>query len=109
MKVSATTMRLALGTLLVTLLAACGPLPRPGVGVVWVRVGPPEPRREVIVERERPGPDFIWITGYYRWDGAAYAWAPGRWERRPHARATWVQGRWYHEHRGWYWVDGHWR
>ena len=101
--------RLALAALLVLPAVGCVVLPPPGEGVVWVRVGPPPRREEVIVERERPGPEFVWINGYYRWDGAVYAWVPGRWERPPRARAVWVTGRWYHERRGWYWVEGHWR
>lgn len=108
MRVTTAAFRLALLAGLVGIIA-CAPLPPPGAGVVWVRVGPPPPRREVVIERDRPGPEFIWISGYYRWDGGAYGWVPGRWERRPHTRAAWVPGRWYHEHRGWYWVEGHWR
>jgi len=99
--------RLALAALLLSSVAACVPLPPPGETAVWVRIGPPEPRREVIVEQ--PGPEYFWIAGYYRWDGGVYAWVPGRWERRPRERAVWVSGRWYHERRGWYWVEGHWR
>ena len=100
-------MKRMIAVLLVTFAAGCIPLPAPGAGVVWIRLGPPEPRREVIVES--PGPDYLWITGYYRWDGAVYAWVPGRWEPRPRPRAVWVSGRWYHERRGWYWIEGHWR
>jgi hypothetical protein len=42
---------------------------------VVVRVGPPP----VIVERPIPrsGPRYVWLAGYYRWDGARYIWAPG--------------------------------
>ena len=100
--------RLALAALLAVSAAGCA-LPPPGEGVVWVRLGPPPPRREVIIETERPGPEFVWVTGYYRWDGVVYAWVPGHWDRPPRPRAVWVTGRWYHERRGWYWVEGHWR
>src|SRR5262249_26678615 len=101
--------RLTIAAVIVAIATGCVPLPAPGAGVVWVRFGPPEPRHEVVVVEDRPGPDYIWVAGYYRWDGAVYAWTPGRWERPPRARAVWVTGRWYHERRGWYWVEGHWR
>jgi len=92
----------AAGLLLVT---ACPPPPPPGV--VYVRTAPPVAQIEVV--GTAPGPDFIWIRGYHRWDGGAYVWVPGRWVPRPHARAVWVDGHWIHHHNGWYWQDGHWR
>jgi hypothetical protein len=76
-------------------------------GRLYVRIGPPAP----IVEARTvaPGPGYVWVPGYYRWDGARYAWATGRWERPPRARARWVAGHWAHERGGWYFVEGHWR
>jgi len=49
------------------------------------------------------------VPGYYRYDGRAYVWVGGRYERPPRARARWVAGHWQQERRGWFWVDGHWR
>ncbi len=74
---------------------------------VYVNVPPPP----VVVESRgvAPGRNYVWIGGFHRWDGRAYGWVPGRWERRPRARAVWVPGRWARHHRGWYWVDGRWR
>jgi len=82
-----------------------------GVGTVCaeviVRVGPPRP----LVERRpvRPGRDFVWIAGYHRWDGRAFVWVPGRWERPPRRHAAWVPYHWVHRHRGWVLVGGRWR
>jgi len=74
---------------------------------VYVRIGPPP------VRVEHPGPppgrDFVWIRGHHQWDGRAYVWVPGRYERIPHAHAVWVDGRWRRTPRGWVWVEGHWR
>jgi YXWGXW repeat-containing protein len=74
---------------------------------VYVRVGPPA--RVVEVRTAAPGPRYVWVEGYHRWDGRAYAWVPGRWVVPPRARAVWVPARWVHERRGWYFVPGHWR
>jgi hypothetical protein len=27
------------------------------------------------------GPGFIWVRGYWRWDGVRHVWQKGRWER----------------------------
>jgi WXXGXW repeat (2 copies) len=74
---------------------------------VFVRVGPPAP----IVEYRSvaPGSRYVWVPGYYRWDGYGYGWAPGRWVVPPRARAVWVAPRWAHSRHGWYVVGGYWR
>jgi len=76
-------------------------------GRVYVRVGPPAPIVEARVVA--PGPGYVWVAGYHAWNGRAYAWVPGRWERPPRARAVWVPAHWQRERRGWYLVEGHWR
>jgi hypothetical protein len=74
---------------------------------VIVHVRPPRPIVETRVVS--PGPGYVWIGGYHRWDGRAYVWAPGRWERPPRAHARWVRHRWVHRHGGWVLVEGRWR
>ena len=74
---------------------------------VVVRIAPP---RAVIERRTRPpGRDYVWVSGYHRWDSNAYAWSPGRWEQRPRPRARWVSHRWKHHKGGWVLMEGHWR
>jgi hypothetical protein len=90
--------------LALTLLASCVAAPAPGV--VYVRTAPPPIQSEVLLVS--PGPDYVWIRGYHRWENTAYVWVPGRWERRPHATAKWVDGRWHHDSHGWYYIDGRW-
>lgn len=75
---------------------------------VYVRIGPPAAVVEARVAA--PGPHHVWIAGYHRWDGNAYAWVPGRWELPPAHYSAWVAGHWsHHASNGWYWVEGHWR
>ena len=76
------------------------------VGQVYVRVGPPPPRREVVPRPPRPG--WVWRPGYNRWDGRSYVWVPGSYAAPPYARARWVPGHWRNTPRGYIWVDGHW-
>ena len=74
---------------------------------VYVHVGPPAPVVETRVVA--PGPGYVWVGGYHRWDGARYVWVPGRWAHPPHAHAVWVHPHWVHNSHGWYAVDGRWR
>jgi hypothetical protein len=55
-----------------------------------------------------PGPEYVWIEGYWGWHGR-WIWEPGRWAVRPHPNARWEAGHWEHGHRGYYWREGHWR
>jgi len=96
--------RLALAVALVA-LAACYYGPPSGAVIVGAR--PPAYRVEVV--GVAPGPEFVWVGGYWAWGGAEYTWVPGRWVARPYARAAWVPGRWRSARHGWFWEPGHWR
>ncbi len=104
-------MRTSIRTLMlgaaVAALAACVPLAPPDAVFISARFGPPPPRYEVV--GYAPGPDFIWIRGYWDWEGVNYVWVPGRWERRPYPQAMWVPDRWRRSSQGWYRETGHWR
>jgi len=76
-------------------------------GRLYVRVGPPAPIVETRIGA--PGPGYMWLPGFYRWEGRNYVWVPGRWDRPPRARATWVPAHWARDRRGWYFVEGRWR
>ena len=100
--------RTVVGALLVSATIAASPACAAPRGRLYVRVGPPAPIVETRIVA--PGSDYIWLTGYHTWNGSAYVWVPGRWDRPPRARARYVPGRWVHEGRhGWYFVGGHWR
>jgi len=74
---------------------------------IVVRIAPPR----VVVERRPPPPSrsHVWISGYQRWDGNAYAWNAGRWEQPPRPGQRWVAHHWVHRNGGWVMVEGHWR
>jgi hypothetical protein len=74
---------------------------------IVVKTKPPATR----VERRppRPSPKHVWIGGYHKWDGRAYAWEPGRWEVPPREHAVWVAPKWQHSNDGYTFVEGRWR
>ena len=74
---------------------------------VFVRFGPPPPRREVMIRR--PGPRYVWVPGYYRWSAGRYAWSRGYWVVPPRGRAAWVPGHWAPRRGGYGWNGGYWR
>ena len=70
---------------------------------------PPPPRHEVVVESARPGPDYIWVAGYWGGEPGHYAWVAGHWDRPPRHGSVWVAPRWERDHDGRYhMVKGEW-
>jgi hypothetical protein len=74
---------------------------------VVVRIAPPH----AVVETRgaQPSRNHVWVSGYHRWDGNAYAWSPGRWEQPPQPHRRWVAHQWVRRGGGWVLVEGHWR
>ncbi len=67
---------------------------------------PPPPPEAVPVS---PGPNYVWVAGYHRWNGRSYDWQRGHYEPRPRANAQYVAAHWEKRGRGHAWVDGHWQ
>jgi hypothetical protein len=84
--------------------------------VIGIRIGAPPPPRVVAVFPEQPGPEFVWIDGYWYPVGGHYRWHEGYWSRPPYEGAYWVgprhdgerfyagywdgdHGRWEHDHK----------
>jgi|SRR5579862_234625 len=70
---------------------------------VGIRIGPPPPARVIRVPRS-PGPEYIWVGGYWYPVGNRYRWHDGYWTRPPYAGARWVAP----HHDGERFFDGYW-
>ncbi|MES2072152.1 MAG: hypothetical protein V4488_17485 [Pseudomonadota bacterium] len=71
-----------------------------------VTVAPPAPRVEVV--RNAPGPNHVWIGGYWQWSGGQHNWVAGHWEAR-RAGYFWVPGHWLRVGNGWRFSGGYWQ
>lgn len=69
---------------------------------------PPPPRHEVIVERERPSRNHVWVAGYWANHHGRHEWVAGHWELPPHGRTVWIAPRWEKRDRGYVFIDGYW-
>jgi hypothetical protein len=77
--------------------------------VITVPQPPPPLRKEIMLERNRPSRDHVWIAGYWEWRDDKHAWVAGHWEVPPHPRAVWVPPRWDHRPEGYVFIDGSWK
>ena len=71
---------------------------------IGIRIGPPPAPRVVAFRPASPGPDFMWVEGYWYPVGAHYKWHEGFWARPPYAGARWIGPR----HDGERFFDGYW-
>ena len=78
--------------LLTALLLASGSLLTAQVSV-GVRIGPPPSPRVMRIQPRQPGPDYIFVQGYWYPQGNHYRWHEGYWTRAPFAGARWVEPR----------------
>lgn len=88
-------------------LSGCvvAPAQSPYVRVEPVLVAPPPPRVEVVSVAPYPG--YIWIGGYWTWQGRGHQWMPGHWEA-PRAGYRWEPHRWEQQGREWREHPGRW-
>ena len=87
--------------LAVVLLAAGSVFGQVSIGI---RIGPPPPPRVVRVRPVAPGPDYVWIDGYWYADGRHWRWHNGYWTRPPYAGARWIGPR----YEGQQFYNGYW-
>jgi len=104
----------AAGWMLVISFASASGLPNPplppvpDIDVHIVRLAPPAPRNEIIVESSRPAPEHVWVSGDWHWNGREWIWIGGRWDRPPIERSVWIRASYRHRHGHWEYVPGHW-
>ena len=76
-----------------------------GLAAAQPRVGPPPPRAEA--PTLQPSPDYVWITGFWKWTGINYDWVDGRWIKAKKGK-VWVPGAWEQVGARWVWKPGKW-
>lgn len=55
-----------------------------------IHIGQPPPPRAYSAA-PRPGPDFVWVEGYWYPQGRQYVWHDAYWTRPPYEDAYWVE------------------
>lgn len=103
-------MRIAriLGLLFISLGLLAIPVPsRAQVAVgISVRIGPPV--LPVYVQPICPGPNYIWIPGYWAYSDDGYFWVPGTWVIAPEPGLLWTPGYWAWDDGFYFWHAGYW-
>ena len=94
--------RNALGAVLA--IAALGmPIVSSADKIIVIERAPPAPREEVVVTRR----GYVWVPGYWRWDGRRHVWVKGHLVRARRGY-HWTPHRWEERDKRWRFEIGHW-
>ena len=74
---------------------------------VVVSVGIAPPLIPVYVQPLCPGPGYIWVPGYWAYDGGYY-WVPGEWVLPPRIGFLWTPGYWGYSGSSYVFNEGYW-
>ena len=75
-------------------------------GITKPHKAPPRLKKEA--RPPRPGPNQVWIHGYWEPRKGDWSWTPGRWEAPPHQSSKWVHPVYRNGKDGYDWEEGHW-
>ena len=81
-------------------------IPLPGLEIRIAHSAPPKARSEH--RPGRPGRDYVWVDGFWHWEGSRWGWIPGRWDRPTEHGAKWVKARYAREGSVWRYEPAHW-
>ena len=87
--------------LAVVLLAGCSVFGQVSIGIT---MGQPPPPRVIVIRPANPGPEYLWVDGYWYPAKNRYAWHDGYWTRPPYEGALWSGPR----YDGRQFFDGYW-
>ena len=59
-----------------------------------VETAPPVQEVDVVAIGVAPGPDYVWVRGYWAWRGGVWVRVGGHWHRRPHGYSYYRPGHW---------------
>ena len=75
-------------------------------GHVYVPAAPPAPYVEVV--GTAPGPSYVWVNGYWWWNGDQYVWMRGHWSLPPEPGYVYVRSGWVYAGGQYRFVHGRW-
>jgi hypothetical protein len=71
-------------------------------------VDTPRPALRHEVRTERPGPNYLWVGGFWHHTGTEWTWNDGRWTEPPQPHAKWIAPRYEKVKGGTRYSPGHW-
>ena len=78
----------------------------PGLDIRITTGHPPALRHEH--RPPSPGPDYVWVAGFWDNGGGRWAWVPGRWDRPATTGVYWIAPRYVHSEGAYIYEPGHW-
>ncbi len=96
--------------LLILPLTALAAVLSPALAAIAVNlsVGVPPPPLLVTAQPRIPGPGYLWMPGYWAWNGTAWYWVPGTWVLPPRVGLLWTPPWWGLVNGVYVWHAGYW-
>src|SRR5215471_3756127 len=92
----------------VAIVAGAEALPSAPQAQVLVNITVAPPPLPVYAQPVIPGPDYMWVPGYWAWGPAEYYWVPGTWVMAPAPGLLWTPGYWGWRDGFYVWNAGYW-
>src|SRR5262249_26807682 len=92
----------------VAIVAAAQVLPSAPQAQVLVNITVAPPPLPVYAQPVIPGPDYMWLPGYWSWGPDGYFWVPGTWVLAPAPGLLWTPGYWGWRDGFYVWNAGYW-
>jgi hypothetical protein len=98
-----------LGAIILAIFCLAIPTPSFAGVFIGISITTPPPALPVYTQPMVPGPNYIWMPGYWAWGAAGYYWVPGTWVLAPRPGLLWTPGYWGWAPAGYYaWHPGYW-
>jgi hypothetical protein len=101
-------MRFIRAIVCVAALLSLTALPCASRAQVYVSITTAPPPLPVYVQPVIPGPDYMWVPGYWAWGSVGYYWVPGTWVLAPGVGMLWTPGYWAWNDGIYAWRVGYW-
>jgi hypothetical protein len=75
---------------------------------IGINVGFAPPAIPVYQQPYVPGPNYLWVPGYWSWAQYGYYWVPGTWAYAPQPGYLWTPGYWGWNAGNYAWNQGYW-
>src|SRR6266581_4795528 len=101
-------MKMKLSFVALGALLFIGLTPASSSAYIGISVGFAPPAIPIYTQPYAPAGGYLWVPGYWGWNGFDYYWVPGYWALPPRVGFYWTPGYWGYDGGRYFFNDGYW-